>query len=514
MTAEPDATPELRLHPWSWLFAAASFVRQMIIPIIAVLVFGARNDGALWGALLLVPILTVALWQQWVFRYGFSARGLVVHEGLVFRTIRHIDYDRIENIDIERNVLHRVFGVAQLRVETSTGGRAEAVFRVLGMDAVQALRERVFTESQRFREELPLEPSTPPPALLALPPGELVRYGLIDNRGLIVVAAVFGMLHQTGLLRVLETHVERFLDRLAIDAVISMGPAAQVLLAVATLTALVAAVRALSIGFALLSFHGFTLSAANGDFRVRYGLLTRVTMTLRIARIQAVHQAESLLHRWFGRVSVRVDLLGGLEAGGEATAERTHWLAPICRPEQSARLMHLALPDVSFESEAAWQQLATGARRRIFKRSAVVWTLVLLLPGVWLAGRWALTLPIATVPWAAMYAWLYVRHTRWALTEDAVLFREGWFNRRMMIVPRTRVQSAIRLQSPFDRRWRMATASVDTAGVRRGQFLRIRYLPEGIAQQLVDSLYRSSHRAADEPAAFSAGTENSAPASR
>jgi putative membrane protein len=495
MTADGDFQPALRLHPWSWLFAALSSVRQMIVPLIAVIVFGARNEGAFWALLLLVPILMIALWRQWVFRYGFAPRGLVIHEGLFFRTIRHIDYDRIENVDTQRNVLHRLLGVAQLRIETSTGGRPEAVFQVLGLDAVEELRARIFAEAARVRagghDVLPAPAPEAAEILLQLPARELVRHGLIDNRGLIVVAALFGMLQQSGLLRVLQEQIERWLRELALDAVAELDPIAQSLLMVLTLVALIAAVRALSIAFALLTFHGFTLAAADGDLRVRYGLLTRVAMTLRIARIQAAHQAESLLHRWFGRVSVRVDLAGGLAQEGEAAGDRTPWLAPVCTPADAYTLMQRALPDVDLDTEPVWQGLAAGARRRLFKRSAMVWTVALLLPAIWIMGPWGLALPLVVLPWAAVHAHLYVRHTRWALADDAVMFREGWFNRRLIIAPRSRVQAVIRLQSPFDRRYDMATLAVDTAGVRRGQYIRIPYLPDAIANEIVAALYRS-----------------------
>jgi putative membrane protein len=499
MNAELDVQPTLRLHPWSWLFAALSFLRQMIIPIVAVLVFGARNDGALWGLLLLAPILAVALWQQWVFRYGFGARGLVIHEGLVFRTIRHVDYHRIENIDTQRNLLHRLFGVAQLRIETSTGGRPEAVFRVLGLGAVDALRQRVFAESQRpevsVDADVAVEAVGSGTSVIRLPTAELVRYGLIDNRGLIVVAALFGMLQQAGLFRMLQERIQQWLRELAVDALAALDPVAQGLLIVLTLLVLLAAVRGLSVLFAILSFHGFTLTAANGDLRVRYGLVTRVARTLRIARIQAVHQTESLLHRWFGRVSLRVDLAGGLDrSDGDTVTERTNWLAPVCTPADARQLMRQALPDIDFDVIPEWLGLAPGAGRRLFKRSATLWTVALLLPATWIAGAWGLALPLIVVPWAGVHAILYVRHTRWALTGDAVMFREGWLNRRLIIAPRSRVQSTVWLQSPFDRRYRMATAAVDTAGVRRGQYIRIRYLPEDVASELTGALYRSPQR--------------------
>ena len=126
MESEADFQPRQRLHPLSWLFSLTAYIKQLIVPLAAFLIFGARDDAAVWGAIALVPLLIGALWQQWIYRYGFGPRGLVIQEGLFFRNVRQIEYARIENIDIERGVLHRLFGVAQVSIATSTGGKAEA----------------------------------------------------------------------------------------------------------------------------------------------------------------------------------------------------------------------------------------------------------------------------------------------------------------------------------------------------------------------------------------------------
>src|SRR5690606_23451274 len=102
--------PQRRLHRMSWVFVAADFLRHAFIPLLAALVLGARNDAAVWVLPAAVLLIAGALWHQWVYRYDFGPRGLVIREGLFFRNVRTIDYRRIENIDTERNLLHRLLG--------------------------------------------------------------------------------------------------------------------------------------------------------------------------------------------------------------------------------------------------------------------------------------------------------------------------------------------------------------------------------------------------------------------
>jgi membrane protein YdbS with pleckstrin-like domain len=109
------------------------------------------------------------------------------------------------------------------------------------------------------------------------------------------------------------------------------------------------------------------------------------------------------------------------------------------------------------------------------------------------------------VPLAWWYATMYVRHTGWALQPDVLLFRSGWLTRKLVVVPRDRIQTAHWHESPFDRRYAMASVSIDTAGAGpRAAPVRIPYLDKQIAIELAHTLYLS---AAGEPSHSARDTE-------
>jgi putative membrane protein len=497
VASEADFQPTRRLHGMSWLFGLSNAIKQMVLPLIALMFFGARdNDPGPFGPYIvptiLVALLIRALWQQWTYRYGFGPHGLVIREGLIFRNVRQIEYARIENIDTERGVLHRMFGVAEVRVQTSTGGKPEALISVLDLQAVQDMRAKVFAESKPGEPTVATEPET---TLLHLPAGELVRYGLIDNRGMIVVAAGVGLLHETGLLTFDKEWFESVLQSSSAAGLVALGWMMQIALGLLAFVSAILAVRILSVVLALVTFHGFELTHQNGDLRARYGLFTRIALTLRTRRIQAVHQTESLLHRWFQRVTLNVDLAGDSGGGDQpdANKSRARWLAPVCQVSAAPALIAAALPSINLSEEPDWQPLAPRARGRIFGRSVVLAVLILTAPAIWYLREGAIVVVLGCIPLAWMHAHLYTKHTRWALARDAVMFRSGWLTRRLTIVPRDRVQVLSVDASPFDRRSQMANIYVDTAGggaTRVG--IRIRYLAADVAEGLATALYRTA----------------------
>lgn len=493
---ESEFQPQQRLHAMSWLFGVLTFVRQFIFPLIAAAFFGAQDDGmSSWFALVILPMLAAALWKQYFYRYGLGPQGLVIREGVLFHNVRQIDYARIENIDTERGVLHRLLGVAEVQVETSTGGKPEALIQVLSLQAAESLRRQIFA-SRSSRREQPVE-TAKEQSLLHLPLGEVIRYGLIDNRGMVVVAGLFGLLYETGAVKVWSALLRDRIDPRLFDDVVTGGLPLQATLALGALLLAFALLRLFSVALALLTLYDFRLTQSGADFRARYGLLTRIGLTMRVPRIQAVRQTESLLHRLFARVSVRVDLAGdgGNSEQAEAARSKVRWLAPVTTPAHAQQLIVLALPDVDFQEPPQWQMLAAGARGRIFRLSLAWWAIGALLAGLFLHEAASLFVLAAGVPISWCHAVMYVRHTGWALQRDALMFRSGWLTRRLVIVPRNRVQVAQVGESPFDRRHAMASVSVDTAGSAAGS-IRIPYLNFATAAGLARELYVS---AAQEP---------------
>lgn len=497
MASDGDFQPTRRLHGLSWLFGLTVAIKQMGLPLIALIFFGARDgDTGPFGAyvvpLILVALLVRALWQQWTYRYGFGPHGLVVREGLIFRNVRQIEYGRIENLDTERGLLHRLLSVAEVRVQTSTGGKPEALISVLDLAAVQEMRDKVFGDRKAGEDVAPAAAET---TLLHLPPGELVRYGLIDNRGMIVVAAGVGVLHEAGLFSAGWKTAEHVWQSSLPGGLVALGLMMQIALGLLTVLSAIVAVRILSVALALVTLHDFKLTRQNGDLRARYGLITRIALTLRTRRIQGVHQTESLLHRWLDRVTLNVELAGdGASADqSETSKSRARWLAPVCPKQAAPALIAAALPSIDLSEEPDWQPLAPAARGRIFRRGALLAILIVTGPAIWYLREGAVLVALSCIPLAWMHAHLYTKHTRWALAKDAVMFRSGWLTRRLTIVPRDRVQTMSIDASPLDRRSRMANIYVDTAGggaLRAG--IRIRYLARDVAENLATALYRTA----------------------
>ena len=99
-------------------------------------------------------------------------------------------------------------------------------------------------------------------------------------------------------------------------------------------SALLLFVRVLSMIWSALRLYEFRLSRVGEDLRTEYGLLTRVTATIPLRRVQTLTIREAPLQRLVERMSVRVETAGGHAAPGrpvQAAARMAGPDHPSCR---------------------------------------------------------------------------------------------------------------------------------------------------------------------------------------
>ena len=449
MTAMPS---DQRFHPLTIFFALGGELRNFLLPaVFATMTASQGNQVERFLFVFLVPGAVVAVTRYFFSTYRYDATELVVRTGIIFKNERHIPYARIQSVDAVQNVLHRLFGVVDVKVQTATTGQAEATLSVLPFAALEEMRTRVF----EGRSEAVARPGfssnvadqVPPlnaVTLLTLSLRDCALAGLLDNRGWVVIGAVWGLAFESGI-------TDR-LEELEFAGWTVYGSAALGLIVIAPL---------LSMCWALVRLHGFHLTLRGGDLRTEYGALTRVTATIPLRRVQAVKIHQGPGHIWFDRASVRVETAGG-SSSGRASSER-EWVAPIVTVAALPAFVATVLPEVDMAS-LPWKGVEPRAVRR---RSVVALWFALLVGGAsapWLGFGWASAVIVSLAVFGLINARLTVAAMGWAKTDRLIAYRSGWFRRSLTIVPLTKIQAVELDESPFDRRHQMASLRVDTAG--------------------------------------------------
>jgi putative membrane protein len=447
----------MRLSPLSVPYGAVSTAARLgwILVIVSFGSTGVPGAGPLIavavmaGALALAGAYQFARWRR--FAYDLTEDTLDIESGVFSRRTREIPLRRVQNVDTSRNALQRALGIAVVTVETAGGSDVEAELRYVSEAEAERLRAEVGRlKRDRGGESAAGESSADGDAgpaeeeLFAMSTRELVLLGVVsvDLRLLSLFSAVVPLLAPS-------------LAQRATDPLFSLAVAAPLLAAGLVAVAVVA-----SAAFSVANYYGFRLSRAGDELRYERGLLNRYTGTVPLSKVQSVVLSENVLARRLGYASLTVETAG--YAPGDSGAESA---VPLTRRSRAVALAREVEPfgDVAFERPPA------RARTRYVFRYAMVG---LLVTGIAYAVdrfsgfsfAWYLALGLVVLaPLAAHLKW---RNLGFAVLDDHVVLRSGFWSRETTVVPYYRVQTVVETESLFQRRRDLATVVVDTAGSR------------------------------------------------
>ncbi|WP_460830878.1 PH domain-containing protein [Lysobacter humi (ex Lee et al. 2017)] len=474
----------------SWLFVLLQQMRQFIAPLVALVFFGRGDRNELWPLIGVAALVVVAIWRYFTYRFAVFDDHLQVRSGLLERSARTIPFARIQNVALRQSVLHRVFGVAEVKLESAGGKRPEAEMRVLALDdalALEALvRRRGVAAPAEAEATVEAPPATP---LLRLSTAEVLRLGLLSNRGLVVAIAGAASFTQFGPDAGDSRFVWKLLGRFAnevtgyggahgfepLDYAVAFGALA---------LALLAALRLLSVLLALAQYHGFELREDGARLVVERGLLARWRSSLSRRRIQAWTLREGWLHRRFGRRALQVDIAtGGEPDNGQRTL---HELAPIATPAACDGLIEHLLPTAGWATPE-WHPAPPAH----FWRLALPETLISIVAAIALTVRFGTIglLPLLWIPVALLVARRRIRHMAHAWNGHLVRVRDGAWSRTWRFAEVDALQAIEVARSPLDRRLGTATLRLDTAGAGMNTPpLHVRFLPVEAARALQSEL--------------------------
>jgi putative membrane protein len=387
------------------------------------------------------------LWQYLYFRrfeYEETPDTFDIRSGVLSRREREIPYGRIQNVDVAQNALQRALSIAELRLETAGGSETEAQLSYVSRAEADRLQELI---SRRKRGDAGEDAE----GVDATAAGEeLFR---LESRELAILGLVSADLRVLGLLTVLASAFAPAVVEGAppgIELLAMLGP----VLAVVVLAGLwvVSGVRS------VLRYYGFRLSRHGDELRYERGLLQRFNGTIPLEKVQTVTLRENVLARRLGYATLVIET-AGYAAGGSAQVESA---VPIGERDRVLALARSVEP----VGELDFQRPPKRARTRYaFRYALVLLGLTALAFGVerFTSLEFAWYLPLAllvVVPVAAHLAWA---NRGYALDEDYVVTRNGFWRRQTMIVPYDRVQTVLSSQTIFQRRRQLGSVIVDTA---------------------------------------------------
>ncbi len=295
-----------RLHPVSVIFTTLQSLRQIIFGILPIAIL-AIGDGmflylflGLIVILLLVIGFSVLTWMRYTYRV--EEDQLRIEHGVFIRKKRTISKHRIQSIDLSQNIIHRVFGLTKVQIETAgSDHKIDAALHAVTMEEGKYLHDQL-----KYKKEAVTEESDNKEENIHYPERKVeVKELLIAGS----TSASFGFI--IGLVALGITELESFIPDSFYNQATSwvVNQAIEMLIFMALLFFIL--LWGLGILVTLIQYWNFTITRYEKELFITRGLLEKKQMTIPLKRIQAVGIKETILRQPLGFATVYVEIASG-----------------------------------------------------------------------------------------------------------------------------------------------------------------------------------------------------------
>ena len=363
------------------------------------------------------------------FTYYLDASQFTIKKGFIFKKQEHLAYQKIQNVGQTATLLHRLFGLCDLKVESAGGsGNTSLILHCVKKNDAEILRRELFarknyalrSSAENITPEKPGEPCEVSAQACAstgvgakasnildvaagfaqeiesdLHSGEVYTGDVkfeqgLGNKDLLLAslganqAVFFKLFLFAGFVFSLPSFILSYLDEHASAAAFYIAELISsmnffAIFSIAIIAVLAAVLIAGLVTFIsnALSFGGFVVRRKDQRIEVERGVIKRVYDGVDIDKIQYIRIHQSLIHRMFKGCKI---IVGKVEsAEGASSVDPSFYAAGFATPDfcvcpfiaytKATAFMHSLAPELQFDIPVTENLPSPALRKAIFRKA-------------------------------------------------------------------------------------------------------------------------------------------------
>ena len=421
-----------------------------------------------------------SLISYFTFYFRLEETELVMRSGLLNKTFRTIPFDRIQTISFTQNIIHRIFNVVQLDLDTAGSSGSELAIKALSHQKANSIKAFILdrkkslpeqrdeqVDSEEYRDPLqPIISVKPSRELLQLSISDLLKIGVSQNHlrtvG-IMIAFIFGLTQYADELLSKEREEEIWLFLFG----------SIIIVALLTILLFVAAFF-LSLFNTVLRYYNLRVLESETGYTITSGLFTKREQSAQHQKIQLLEWRNNPIKRFFG-----ISTLYLKQAASAAIKRKSTLVVPGCYLPQIETVRDSYFSDFDKKDFKEHPISPLIISRFVLYLGVVP---VLIIGGIFLMKTWWAFLFLSWIPFVWLISKIYHKKWRYGISPRGIYLTKGILGQRAAILRWYKVQSVTLKQSPFQRRKQLATLVFSTAGGN----LTLPYIPLIHAKELRD----------------------------
>lgn len=467
----------------SILWKSGTLVFKQLLPIFIVLILGksGRSNSFLIIAAILISVLAAiyAIINYYRTYFFLSNNELMLYTGVFTTKKVSIPFEKIQTINFEQTLLHRIFDVVKLKIDTAGSDKEEFDFHALQKDKAIALRNIILSVkskekpktdqvegSSTIKSDLPIYTT-----VLHLDLPQLLKVGLTQNHlksGMLILVFFLWMYEN---LKDIGFDVDEYSEN--ID---SSGFNSRLLTTLIGVFLLISIV--ISIVQTIIKNYDLVFSRGQKGFKIIRGFFTQTEVSAMDHKIQYIAWNDNLLKRL-----LKIFDLTLFQATGASNDTKKQISIPGCT-ESHIQDVSRSLYKYEIKQPAdAFEKL----QPQYFARFATIITIVGVIGTMGLSYlhiyKAASIVGVLTV---YLVVSRYLRYRKFGFISDNRIFhiKGGLFGNKNTVLPIFKIQAVTITQSPYQRRKHLADLKIFLAAGS----IKIPYITLPMAQKLMDRM--------------------------
>jgi putative membrane protein len=459
------------------LYKTVNVVFRQLVPGFIVIFLGGsekKGDQFFYLAMGIAGISLVLSVLNYFRTYFFiSGTDLILHSGVFKHKKTTIPFTRIQSVNFEQNMVHQLFNVFKVKIDTAGSDKNEFEFHALDKDTAAALRDIVLSSGAGAQKNITSEGGQsevvmPSETILKLSEMEVLKTGLTMNHlrsGGLIFLFFFWIYERVSEIRP-EQEIPEDLDMSILQNFSLVFMAIGVILLASVIISVIRAFAA---------YYDLTLVRIDGGFKVYSGLITRREVSARDHKIQYVSWSDNLLRRMIGMFQLTLHQVVSGELKSEGKIQ-----IPGCSQAKIKSVLQYIFAEHDFHA-----LLTNRVHSAYFYRFAVITGSLgsIVAAGLFyadytMAGFFAVFLVIYLI----LSRYLSFKKIRFGIDDQTIFLKKGTFGNTFTLLQVYKVQTASIAQSPYQRKRNLCSITLCTAAGN----LTIPYIQKEVATHMLD----------------------------
>lgn len=440
---------------------------------------------------LIVIIFNVISWRKNIFYMNDNM--IIINSGVIFNQKQEIPFNKISTLDIQQNIIHRLFNCYTIQVDTGASTLDKSEFKfIIPLSLVDDFKNTIqyhtnssSTNNLIENEENPLSDDI---SYITLSKKDLILYSLTKNKLTLLITA-FALIFNAGdfiankMGDFLKDNVDIVIDNANNFISYITSNNFFYLLIITSIIVAYILVLSISVIMELIKFNDFKVYKSNNNINIEYGLLTKKKYSLPIDKINAVKLKQNFSRQLFNLYSIEVVVIGYGDINSELAL-----IYPLANESIKNKLINDILPEFNFKANVI-KPKNNVLLKFIIKRTFI--PLLLLIIFTLLSSMpIKIFIPIAAILVISQIILGYrvYKNTSIGISSKGLSITNGSRTKITYLIKHTSVQSINKTQNILQKHKKIYNYSINICTNTFGEFITVKHLNLNIMNLLEETL--------------------------